>query len=50
MAARRPIRPKPKDKPAVTGIALIRRLQRQASATVSDVLDVMGLTRSEEVV
>lgn len=36
MAASRP-------KSAVTGTALIRRLQRQASETISDVLDVMGL-------
>lgn len=43
MAARRPIRPKAGAKPAVTGTALIRRLQRQASETISDVLDVMGL-------
>lgn len=31
-------------KPAVTGTALVRRLQRQATETISDVLDVMGLT------
>jgi regulator of RNase E activity RraA len=38
MAARRKVKPG-----AVTGTALIRRLQRQASETISDVLDVMGL-------
>lgn len=32
-----------KTTPAITGAALIRRLQRQASETISDVLDVMGL-------
>jgi 4-hydroxy-4-methyl-2-oxoglutarate aldolase len=34
---------KSKKKPGVTGAALIRRLRRHASETISDVLDVMGL-------